>query len=337
MSTVFLTLFTLIWSSMVLSFDGFMGHGIYKQLESSHYPSVIGTITHSELKSHRTSKGGTTYHAVVEYSFAVGGQKFAGDKIRFGLNSSSYATAWGLVNAHPVGSTAPVFYKPTNPQESLLSPGVQGSDFMGPLFMTPFNMVMFGFWIWIGSWLREHWFKPVAGGVKIITEGMVTRIRLPRFPALGWGLAATGGLGFLAIFIVGIGTNMEPTVARAAFSTIAVVYGTGLGVYWWRRQKINLGTYDLLYSNASRSLELPLTFGRKARITANAADIESLYVEKTVHRSSKGGISYTYAPTLRLRGTEPATQKIADWSDQLKADEFTGWLRSRLGAGIPAE
>ena len=335
MSAVFLTLFTLFWTSMVLGFDGFMGHGIYKQFEAGHYPSVMGTITRSEVKSHRSSKGATSYSAVIEYSFAVGDRKFAGDKIRFGLPASSYATGWGLVNAHPVGSPARVFYKETNPRESLLLPGVQGPDLMGPLFMTPFNMVMFGFWMGIGGWLRRHWFKPAAGGVKIITDGLVTRIRLPRFPALGRGLAATGGLGFMAIFIVGFSTNMEPSMP-VALAGIAAVYGTGLGVYWRQRQKIDSGIDDLLFNEASRSLELPLTFGRKARITANVADIESLYVEQIVHSSSKGGISHTYAPTLRLRGGEPGAQKIVEWSDPLKADEFTGWLRRRLGAGIPA-
>ena len=44
MSGVFLTIFALIWSGMVLSFDGFMGHGFYKQLESAHYPSATATI-----------------------------------------------------------------------------------------------------------------------------------------------------------------------------------------------------------------------------------------------------------------------------------------------------
>jgi hypothetical protein len=333
---VFLCFFAVIWTGMVLMFDGFMGHGIYKQLESRAYPSVTGAITHSEVTSHRGSKGGTSYTAVIEYSYEVGDRKFAGNKIRFGLASSSYASATAIVFAHPLGAAVPVFYNPANPQEALLSPGVQGSDFMGLLFMTPFNMVMLGLWLWVGGWLREHLFKPVAGGVKIITDVMVTRIRLPQFPAAGWGLAATGGLGFIAVFIVGFGTNMEPSMP-VVLSVLAAVYGAGLGVYLWQRQKINSGIDDLLINEASRTLELPLTFGRKARITANVTDIACLSVERIEHRSSKGGISYTYAPTLQLRGAEPGTQKIADWSDQLKADEFTGWLRDRLGASIPAE
>ena len=333
---LFLFFFTLIWSGMVLSFDGFMGHGIYKQIESSHYPSVTGAITRSEVTSHQGSKGGTSYSAAIEYAYVVADQKLTRNKIRFGLASSSYASASQLVNAHPVGAAVPVYFNPTNPQETLLSPGVKGSDFMFVLFLTPFNMVMFGFWIWIGGWLREHWFKPVAGGVKIINDGMLTRVRLPQFPAAGWGLAAAGGLGFVSIFIVGFSTNMEPSMP-VALATIAAVYGAGLGVYGWQRQKINSGIDDLLINESSRTLELPLPFGRKARITANVADIQSLFVEKIEHRSSKGGISYTYAPTLRLRGMDTAFQKVADWSDSLKADAFTSWLRERLGAGIPAE
>jgi hypothetical protein len=39
-------------------------------------------------------------------------------------------------------------------------------------------------------------------------------------------------------------------------------------------------------------------------VTAGIADIESLTVEKIEHRSDKGGIPHTYAPTLPLRGTE---------------------------------
>jgi len=332
---LFLSVFTLFWSGGTLSFDGFMGHGIYKQLVAQEFPSVTGTITHSEVTSQRGSKGGTSYNAVIAYTFTVGDRKLEGAKVRFGIASSSYASAAALVAMHPVGSTVAVYYNPANHEESLLSPGVQGPDFMGLLFMTPFNMVMFGLWVWIGGSLRERLVKPVAGGVKIISEGMVTRIRLPRFSAVVWAVATTGGLGFIAIFLVGFGTKMEPTIP-VALAALAAVYGAGLVVYLWQRQKINSGIDDLLINEASRTMELPLTFGRKTRITASVADIVCLAVEPIEHRSSKGGISYTYAPTLRLRGAEACVQKLADWSDQRKAEAFTEWLRARLGAKIPA-
>jgi hypothetical protein len=335
MSGAFLFIFTLFWSGMVLTFDGFMAHGIYKQYESQHYPSVTGTITHSEVQSHRTSKGGTSYDAVINYRYEIGGQTFEGNKLRFGIKVSSSANAYAAVSAHPPGSTAQVFYNPANPQESLLSPGVNGSDFMFALFLTPFNMVMFGFWIGIGGWLRERFFRPIAGGVKIINDGMTTRIRLPQFAAIGWGLVATGGLGFISIFVVGFSTNMEPSIP-VILSVIGAVYGAGMIIYLWQRQKINSGIDDLIVNESSRSLELPLTFGRKQRVTVNVAEIKSLSVEKIIHRSNKGGVSYTYAPTLSPRGKEAAIQKLADWSDKLKADEFTEWLRKQLDPNISA-
>lgn len=335
MSGAFLLIFTLFWSGMVLLFDGFMAHGVYKQFESRNYASVTGTITHSEVKSHHSSKGGTSYNAVIEYKFEAGGQKFVGNKIRLGVTTSSYANATAAVNTHPVGSTVQVFYNPADPQESLLSPGIEGLDFMFVLFLTPFNMVMFGFWLWMGGWLRERFFRPVAGGVKIIADGMTTRIRLPQISAIVWGLVATGGFGFISTFIVGFGSGMEPSIPLILLA-ITAVYGSGLAVYLRQRQKMNSGIDDLIINEAARTLELPLTFNRKERVTVNVANIKSLFVDKIEHRSNKGGISYTYAPTLYLPGAEPAAQKLADWSDKLKADEFAEWLRKQIGPDIPA-
>ena len=335
MSGAFLFIFTLIWSGMVLMFDGFMAHGVYKQFESQKYPSVAGTITHSEVTSHSTSKGGTSYTAVISYRYEVDGQKFEGSKLRFGTTVSSSEYARAAVNAYPLGSTAQVFYNPASPQESLLSPGVNGSDFMLGLFLTPFNMVMLGLWIWIGGWLRERFFRPVAGGVKIFADGMTTRVRLPQISPIVWGLGTTGGLAFVSIFIVGIGAKMEPS-NPLILSVIAAVYGAGMAVYLRQRQKINSGIDDLVINEPSRTIELPLTFGRQQRETVKITDIKSLSVEKIEHRSNKGGISYTYAPTLGLHGTGTAVQKLADWSDKLKADEFTGWLRKQLGTEISA-
>lgn len=331
MQTVFLFFFALFWSTGVLFFDGLMAHGIFKQFESRHYLVVTGKVTHSEVKSHRGSKGGTTYEAVINYRFEVGGQAFTGARLRYGAGASSdSASARNLVDAHPEGATVQVFYHPDNPQDALLSPGIIGSDFMLVLFLTPFNMITLGFWIWIGGWLRERLFRPVAGGMKIITDGMLTRVRLPQFGAVVWGLVTTGGLGFISIFIVGFSTKMQPPI-ELILTVIAAIYLAGAGVYLWQWQKIRSGLNDLVINEAARTLDLPQTFGRKQRVTVGIADIESFTVEKIEHRSNKGGISYTYAPTLRLRGTEPGEQKLADWSDKVKADDFAEWLRKQLG------
>jgi hypothetical protein len=330
MQGAFLVIFTLLWSAGVLFFDGFMAHNTAKQFESGSYPMVTGKITHSEVQSHTGSKGGRSYTAVINYRFEAGGQAFAGSRLRYNLISGGWSQANSLVAAHPTGATVDVFYNPANPQDALLFPGISGSDFMVVLFLTPFNAIMFGFWIGAAAWLRERLARPVAGGVKIISDGIYTRVRLPRFGPVGWGLATTGGLGFASIFIVGFGTQMQPSVALV-LTVIGLVYLGGVAVGLWQWQKVQTGIDDLVINEAGRSLELPETFGRHERITVSVADIEDFSVEQIVHRSSKGGISYTYAPTLRLRGPQAGEQKLADWSDKVKADDFAAWLRAQLG------
>ena len=97
-----------------------------------------------------------------------------------------------------------VSFNPQSPQDALLSPGVDGSDLMLVLFLMPFNLVLLGFWTWLAGWLRERIFKPLAGGVKIITEGPRTSIRLPEYGAIVWCMVAVGGLSFLSIIILGV-------------------------------------------------------------------------------------------------------------------------------------
>ncbi len=331
MNATFLTIFTVFWSSLVLTFDGFIIHNLFKQIESSHYQFVTGTVTHSEVRVHHGSKGGTSYVPVIQYRYEVAGQAFTGARLRYNsISFSSQAAARRMVDEHHASSTVQVFYNPENPEDSLLFTGIEGSDFMMILFLTPFNAVMLGLLIWIYGWLRERVFHPAAGGMKIITDGMYTRVRLPQYGAVIWWLGTTGGLGFAAIFVVGLSTQMRPSIA-VILATIAVVYLAGVGVFLWQWMKIRSGIDDLVINEGTRSLDLPETFGRTERVTVNIADIESLTVDQIEHRSNKGGISYTYAPTLRMRGNESAGSKLADWSDKLKADDFAEWLRKKLG------
>lgn len=330
MQYAFLTIFALIWSTFVLGFDGLMARNMFKQFESRRYAVTTGKVTHSEVKSSRGSKGGTSYTAVIKYSYEVDGKGFTGTRFRYNQNSSDATYANDLVDARPAGAMVQVFYHPDNPQDSLLLPGINGSDFMMVLFLTPFNAVMLGFWMWIGSWLRQQLFRPVAGGVKIMADTRYTRIRLPKIRAVVGGMATTGGLGFVSVFIVGFSSKMQPSLALA-LGAIGVVYLTGAGVYFWQWRKIHTGIDDLVINHSARTIDLPQTFGRKQRVLVNIADVVSLTVEEVMHRSSKGGISYTYAPTLHLQGPERGEQKIADWSDKLRADNFADWLRNELG------
>jgi hypothetical protein len=122
---------------------------------------------------------------------------------------------------------------------------------------------------------------------------------------------------------------MNPSIG-VALSTLAGVYLAGIGVYLWRSWVIQAGREDLVINESDRTLELPRTFGRKQRQTLGRQTIRSLTVEQVVHRDNNGGISHTYAPTLWLHDAASGPQKLANWPDRRKAEEFAGWLRQQL-------
>lgn len=332
MNGVFIFLFTCVWSTGVLVIDGKAARELWRQFESRHYPVTIGEVTYSRVTTHHSRKGGTSYGVDIGYHYVVDDRPFDGSRFRYTsmTSSSGYDWATTTVNQHPVRSQIPVYFNPGDPQDAVLSPDLNGTDFMVVLFVTPFNLVMFGFWIGLGGWARERIFKPVAGGVKIIIEGPQTRIRLPQYGALVWSMLASGVLSFASIFVVGIPSGFQPSILTALL-TLLLVIGTGVGIFIWQWRKIHSGHDDLILDETSTTIELPQTYGRKQRVMVNRSEIERLTVERIEHRGSKGGISYTYAPTLWMREKENVqSQKLADWGDRKKAEAFAEWLRQRL-------
>src|SRR5262249_16837374 len=119
-----------------------------------------------------------------------------------------------------------------------------------------------------------------------------------------------------------------------------LVFGGGAGVYIRQWRKIHSGDDDLILDENSATIALPETFGRTQRVLVNRSQIEKLIVEEIMHRGSKAGVSYTYAPTLRIRHSSGGigSEKLADWSDRMKAEAFSEWLTQRLHlANVPLE
>ena len=72
-----------------------------------------------------------------------------------------------------------------------------------------------------------------------------------------------------------------------AVAVLAAIYVAGLGVFLWQRQKINSGIDDLILNESSRTIEMPLTFDRKANVHGRGnggPSIRSLSMEQNVHR-----------------------------------------------------
>jgi hypothetical protein len=90
MQSSFLVVFTVLWSAFTLFFDGMMARGMFRQYESRLFPAMTGQVTHSEVMTHHGSKGKTSYEAVIDYRFEVGGQAYTGSRLRYGFSASDY-------------------------------------------------------------------------------------------------------------------------------------------------------------------------------------------------------------------------------------------------------
>lgn len=325
-----LIFFALFWSAITLTFDSFIGHSVFKSVMAKNFASTQGTILSSEVTRHTGSKS-TTYGFGVSYSYRVNGQPYTGDRYRYDRSSSSdSAWAQAAVRDYPAGSQAVVFYDPNNPAESVLKPGVQGSDLFMALFMAPFNVVMIGIW-WIAfnqGWQR--WRKPIAGGVKIRVSLQETRVNLSSFSPIAVTLASWGGLAFISIFVIGFaGGGFHPSIPVAGATWLVILLG-GIGIGCWNWRNTLRGKYDLVIDELNGTLRLPVGQGRKVERTLSRAEVENVFVETIAKTASKGGTTYYFAPTLRLGSSPGGTEKLAEWLDETKAQSFADWLRAKL-------
>ena len=331
----FLIIFALFWSSLVLLFDGFICTSIVHQVRAEKFPSTAGQVVSSQVTRHRGSKGGTSYGVKIGYQYVVDDRTFQAGRYRYGqVSSSNRSWAQATVARFPPGSQTRVFYNPANPSDALLSPGIDGSDLFFLLILTPFNGVMFALWSGVFLWIRQKYFQPEAGGAKIIEEPAVVRVRLPSWTPGYSALVALGIAAFVAMFVIALGYG-----GQASMNVMQTVWlltvGTAGGAYAWRWARIRTGNEDLILDQARGTIDLPMTLGRKSRITVAVSDIESVGVQRIQHRGRRGSGTPTYAPTIYLRASPAQHIKLVEWYDSSRAESLAAWLRAQLNLPEP--
>ncbi len=138
------------WSAVLLGILAlYVGiSNVLNARESSSWPSVEGKITKSEVRIRVGSSGeqsvssSATYHADIEYDYAVEGENLKGTRIAFGdLGTADPADADTIRDKYPKGTDVTVYYKPKEPQLSLLEPGLKISAWFPVFFGIPFLLV----------------------------------------------------------------------------------------------------------------------------------------------------------------------------------------------------
>lgn len=95
------------------------GVALWWAISSEEWPKVVGHVSGSEAVHHADDSS-----INVTYRYEVNGRQYAGSRIRFGGSSRGrLAVQWTAADYRP-GRTVQVAHDPSNPERSVLEPGV---------------------------------------------------------------------------------------------------------------------------------------------------------------------------------------------------------------------
>lgn len=97
------------------------------------WPAVDGSIIRSTVAtpSQESSSGSTKYRADVVYEYVVDGVGLTGNRITMAdFQTNDHSIIQGILDRYPVGRVVAVHYRPDDPRESVLEPGLRALSFL---------------------------------------------------------------------------------------------------------------------------------------------------------------------------------------------------------------
>ena len=333
----YLVVSALFLSVMMLSADAFLLYGVARQLIALDYPTADGAVTASQVVAVDGDEG-QTFHAEIKYAYRVGAQNYAGDRYRYAYIGSGIAEARRIVAAFRVGKQVTVYYAPSDAADAVLLTGIEGLDFLFAMFLLPFNAMMLGNLAALRNAVHHRRSPSVAGGVKIWSADDQIRARLSPFSAGLFALGGVGLAGFLGVFLLAGWRGFNPPIPVVLLAW-CVVGGCGLAAYLLRRRNLESGTSDLVIDEARRTVTLPRTCGRRQSTEVPADRISAVIVEDRNKNGAKERQLCPYVPTLIWRGDDGTEhrEKLAEWMNPDRAEQFAAWLRTQLKLESPAD
>jgi hypothetical protein len=315
--------FILLVSAFTLSFDRMFADTLLRQHRAASLPSVVGTITRSEVQVSRGHKNSLNHDFVIRYTYEVDGLPYEGSQVRYPWNNDTADSMRRLATRYPRGAQVPVFYRPEDPREAVLKVGLEGTDLLCLMFMMMFNSLMVAAWILGVRFVLEN------SGVRTFERKGRTHVRLPAMAPGIAGLFAMSGamlLGAVAWF-----TGAQPSMTTALLLW-AAVGGVGVASTVWQGARLRTGRRDLILDEQARQLSLPVTRGRKEQLHVPWSQVVAAIIE--TREIAKGTKGYKKVHRLMLELVAPSTgsrrEFIAEWAEEEKALALASWLRSRL-------
>lgn len=311
-----LWIFGLLWLAGVAVADWFVFSGIVQQTRAGHYTAVQATILESRVVE---SKGddSTSYRPYLKYQFEAGGKSYTADRYRYGMTENGRRAARDIVKAHPPGSGLQVWYSPEDPNEAVVDNQLAGRDVFAVMFLMPFNAIGLGFLIY--PWLMR---RNGPGGIVVVREGMGWRARLKYTHPLAAAFTSLGCLSFLAIFVIGFSSSMNPSLETMRLAWLTVGFLSGWSAFQ-AAQSNRLGAGDLRiepgrveYASGGQRQSRPIS------------EIESVEIKRNERRDSDGDTNYRYEVELHLGSGE--RHPLHEWASDTQARAFADWLRTHL-------
>jgi hypothetical protein len=135
----------LVFGFFILLLSGwfvFSAMGVVKSLQSLSWPHTQGTVLSTDIKKVPSSKGPTKYSPVIRYLFTMDTIEYSSDKYSRTIARGTMDWAKQIIDKHPVNSKIKVYYKPKNPEISILKTGLQSDDYWMISFSSFFLFVV---------------------------------------------------------------------------------------------------------------------------------------------------------------------------------------------------
>jgi len=314
-----------LFVGMFWLFDVRSIEALWQQHEAESFPHTQGRVFSSEVTITHGSKGSIHYHVYITYNYVVNGQEYHGGRYRYDGHPGNQGEANAIVASHPAGTAIDVYYNPQDPADSVLSTAVDAQDVYILFLFTPLSL--FILWPLAISFQNMGWGgSPAGGGVKLISEMMVTRARLPRFWPIMLGLPVLCGLSLLAGILMATGVLSGPPLMMGGWLLPCVLLG-GAAAYGWQYWKIHSGRQDLVIDEGAQTILLPLTYKRRAQTPVSFSEIQAVALKKVRHQT-KSGVYYSYMVTLEMK--DGSVQNLINLN-QARAEAFAAWLKEKFG------
>lgn len=316
----FVLVWLLGWTAGTLAFDCLLGWSLVYQFRALTFPTADGVVTRSEVLVGRDSDGDPSYHLDIAYDYEVDGRRYTGtrySRAQVGVSSK----AWHKVRDElPVGAAVQIRYDPDDPTQALLRAGPAGTDLMLLWFLTPFNLIMVGGWVFYRQAGRPA-FDP-ADPRTFTTAPTGVRVTLPGAGRAGWFAGCLLPVTFAGVFAWGFGCGMNPPVWLAGPLYLAAVALAAWVASFHPRTVLEVD---------DRRRVLRLFFGR-ARVEVRFAAVRAVAVTREEKTDADGDPADRYHLDLLTDAPNVAPSiRLASYGSAEPAERLAGWLRARVG------